>query len=663
MATASFDLGARDAQSRNTSGPAAIRVQDLWKRYGPIEAVRGINLEVGRGEIFGLIGPDGAGKTSTFQVLAGVMEPTSGTAEVFGRPAREMRSQTGYLTQAFSLYPDLSVAENIRYIGDLRRVPVDEILDRGHRYLRMFDMDRFSDRLAGQLSGGMKQKLSLVCALVPQPHVLLLDEPTTGVDPVSRREFWDVLAHLAADGLTILVATPYLDEAERCNRVALMYLGELQQIGTPADLRSRLHAKRLELRTPNLSEAEAILSAASGPEKAIIDVQRFGDRLDLLAHDPEAAQRLLKERMDTAGLVIGDVRVDNPTLENTFVSTLRSLGHEMHDAPFPGRHDHRDLRGQIAIGGKNLTMRFGAFTAVKDIEIEVHYGEIYGLLGANGAGKTTAIKMLCGLLDPTHGDVLLAGARGSAGVRSQSVRQRIGYMSQKFSLYDDLTIRENLEFFAGVYGVPENEREEKRRWVLSFSGLEGKEDQITGSLPGGWKQRVAFGAATMHEPSVLFLDEPTSGVDPLARRAFWTMINRLADAGTAILVTTHYLEEAEQCNRLGLMVAGEFVAEGSPSAIKNRQPGHLLEFLVDQPQRAADLLKVEGERWRVSLFGDRLHIITDGDAQKSQASTTAQLEAAGIHVLEAQEGRFTLEDVFISVVEKARQQGKFATED
>jgi ABC-2 type transport system ATP-binding protein len=662
MATAGFDLGERNAQSPNTNAPA-IRVRNLWKRYGSIEAVRGVNLEIRRGEIFGLIGPDGAGKTSTFQVLAGVMEATSGAAEVFGRPAHETRSQTGYLTQAFSLYHDLTVLENVRYIGDLRRVPVEEILDRGHRYLRMFDMDRFADRLAGRLSGGMKQKLSLVCALVPQPHVLLLDEPTTGVDPVSRREFWDVLAHLAADGLTILVATPYLDEAERCNRVALMYLGELQQIGAPADLRSRMHAKRLEVRTANLREAEIVLSAVSGPEETIIDAQRFGDRLDLLAHDPPAAERILKERMDAAGLAIDDIHIDNPTLENTFVSTLRSLGHEMHEAPFPGHHDHAELRGQIAIGGKNLTMQFGTFTAVKDIDIEVHYGEIYGLLGANGAGKTTAIKMLCGLLDPTRGDVLLAGARGSASVRSQNVRQRIGYMSQKFSLYDDLTIRENLEFFAGVYGVPENECEEKRRWVLSFSGLEGKQDQVTGSLPGGWKQRVAFGAAIMHEPSVLFLDEPTSGVDPLARRAFWTMINRLADAGTAILVTTHYLEEAEQCNRLGLMVAGEFVAEGSPSSIKRRQPGHLLEFLVDQPQRAADLLKVEGERWRVSLFGDRLHVITEGDARKSLASTTAQLEGNGIHVLEAQEGRFTLEDVFISVVEKARQQGKFATED
>lgn len=638
----------------------AIRVEGLWKRYGPVQAVRGITLEIAEGEIFGLIGPDGAGKTSTFQILAGVMEATAGAAEVFGRPARETRSQTGYLTQAFSLYPDLTVMENIRYIGDLRRVPVEEITQRAHRYLQMFDMDRFTERLAGRLSGGMKQKLSLVCALVPQPRVLLLDEPTTGVDPVSRREFWDALSHLAAGGLTILVATPYLDEAERCNRVALMHLGEIQQMGTPSELRSRLHLKRLELRTSELSEAERMLSAISGPEGEITDVQRFGDRLDLLTHAPEKATRTVTEAMNRAGLPVEELLVDEPTLENTFVATLRTLGHEMHEAEFPTAHDHRDLRGRIAIGATGLTKQFGSFTAVRDVTVQVRYGEIYGLLGANGAGKTTIIKMLCGLLDPTRGQIELAGERN---LRSQTVRQRMGYMSQKFSLYDDLTIEENLEFFAGVYGVPEHERAEKKSWVLSFSGLEGKQKQITGSLPGGWKQRVAFGAAIMHEPSVLFLDEPTSGVDPLARRAFWTMINRLADAGTAILVTTHYLEEAEQCNRLGLMVAGEFVAEGSPSGIKSRQTGHLLEFIVDHPQGAADVLKRDMERWRVSLFGDRLHLITDDEPQSARQATTRKLAAHGIRVIDVRQGRFSLEDVFISTVERARQQGKVAREE
>ncbi|HLJ61525.1 MAG TPA: ATP-binding cassette domain-containing protein [bacterium] len=637
---------------------AVIHVADLWKRYGAVEAVRGVGFEVRQGEIFGLIGPDGAGKTSTFQILAGVMEATSGSAEVFGRPARAARAETGYLTQTFSLYPDLTVRENIRYIGDLRHVPAREITARGDRYLRMFGMDQFAGRLAGQLSGGMKQKLALACALVPEPRVLLLDEPTTGVDPVSRREFWDTLAHLAAEGLTILVATPYLDEAERCHRVALMYLGEIRDIGTPADLRGRLHAQRIELRTTRLNEAERVLSELNGPDRAIVDVQRFGDRLDVLATETEEARRLLEDALRAAGVAFEDVRVDAPTLENTFVATLRGLGQEPHAAPFPARHDRGGLHDQVAIGGTNLTKQFGAFTAVNNVHIQVRYGEVYGLLGANGAGKTTTIKMLCGLLAPTHGEVRLAGERGR--VRSSGVRQRVGYMSQKFSLYNDLTIEQNLEFFAGVYGVPQGEREEKRRWVLAFSGLEGKERELTGSLPGGWKQRVAFGAAIMHEPSVLFLDEPTSGVDPLARRAFWTMINGLADAGTAILVTTHYLEEAEQCNRIGLMVAGELVAEGSPDGIRRRQMAgtHLLELRVDQPQRAADVLKQQTEAWRVSLFGDRLHVITDEDAERATRTTTDVLRANGVRVIDAREGRFSLEDVFISVVERARRDGK-----
>jgi ABC-2 type transport system ATP-binding protein len=649
-----------DPQSSILDPQRAIRVKDLWKRYGAVEAVRGVSLEVNEGEIFGLIGPDGAGKTTTFQILAGVMEADSGAAEVFGQPAREMRAQTGYLTQTFSLYPDLSVMENIRYIGALRGAPPNEIIERGRRYLRMFDMDRFEGRLAGRLSGGMKQKLALACALAPQPRVLLLDEPTTGVDPVSRREFWDTLAHLAAEGLTIMVATPYLDEAERCRRVALMHLGEIRRLGAPAELRAGLRARRLELRAPDLGEAERALSEISGPGEEIVDVQRFGDRLDLLARDPEKAKLHLQKRMSDAGLRIEEIRVDEPTLENTFVATLRALGQEPHETPFPCRHDHSELRERVAIGADNLVKQFGPFTAVKGVSLQVRHGEIYGLLGANGAGKTTTIKMLCGLLEPTSGEVHLAGERS---LRSGAVRQQIGYMSQKFSLYNDLSIEENLDFFAGVYGVPDEEREEKKRWVLSFSGLEGKDGQITGSLPGGWKQRVAFGAAIMHEPRILFLDEPTSGVDPLARRAFWKMINRLADAGAAILVTTHYLEESEQCNRLGMMVAGELVAEGSPSDLKSQQTGHLLEFIVDQPQRAADLLKKEMERWRVSLFGDRLHIITDEDPESGMRATAEELEAIGIHVRQARVGQFSMEDVFISVVEKARLEGKVASED
>src|SRR5215510_4623447 len=639
---------------------SAIKVRGLTKNYDGFEAVKGVDLDIAAGEIFGIIGPDGAGKTSVFQVLGGVMEPTSGEARMYGKSTIEARKFVGYLTQTFSLYQDLSVAENLRYVGQLRFLTCKQIDERGDHYLRMFDMHRFTDRLAGSLSGGMKQKLALACALIAEPKILLLDEPTTGVDPVSRREFWDALAGLASDGMTMVVATPYLDEAERCHRVALMYDGEIRQTGTPADIREKLGLQRLEVRAGDLGQlgqAEDILLRIP----SINDVQRFGDRLDLMVANVEAGEKTTREALAAAGIEAKEIKAGAPTLENSFVAKLRELGGELKTTPFPRRRQFRQRPADaIAIGARDLSKRFGSFNAVKNINIEVKYGEIYGLLGANGAGKTTTIKILCGLIAASSGKMELAGESGS--LRSSFVRQRIGYMSQKFSLYDDLTIEENLNFFAGVYQVPLEEREEKKRWVLEISGLEGKGDLLTGSLPGGWKQRVAFGAAVMHEPSVLFLDEPTSGVDPLARRAFWKMINSFADRGMAILVTTHYLEEAEQCNRLGFMVAGELVAQGTPSGLKAQQKGHLLEIFTDAPQRANNLLKEQLDRWRVSLFGDRLHVIVDEDADTGIRNTKQRLEKNGIKVSRALEQPYSLEDVFIAVVEQMRREGKSAEE-
>ena len=635
----------------------AIIVRGLKKSYGALEAVRGVDLTVEAGEIYGLIGPDGAGKTSIFQILGGVMQATSGSAEMFGVSAREARAFTGYLTQTFSLYQDLSVTENLRYVGELRRVSAREIRERGGRYLEMFGMAPFTDRLAGRLSGGMKQKLALACALIAELKILLLDEPTTGVDPVSRREFWDTLAQLAATGMTVVVATPYLDEAERCQRVSLMHDGLIRRTGTPAELRDSVGLQRIELRTSDLAAAEAAL----GQAEEIHDVQRFGDRLDVMVTNAESGERKIREALGAKGIDGAEIRQNVPTLENTFVSLLRKLGGEAPEPRFPARHAHREKLGRVAIGARGLTKRYGAFHAVKGVDIEVRYGEIYGLLGANGAGKTTTIKMLCGLTHASEGETQLAGERGF--LRSPAVRQQIGYMSQKFSLYDDLSVGENLDYFAGVYDVPRKERSEKQSWVLAFSGLKGKANQVTGSLPGGWKQRVAFGAAIMHEPSVLFLDEPTSGVDPLARRAFWRMINDLADRGAAILVTTHYLEEAEQCNRLGFMVAGELVAEGAPTAIKAQQEGHLIELHVDQPERAIALLKSTMERWRVSLFGHRIHVIATESPDRAIEDLKAQLTAAGLQVTHAAEREYSLEDVFLVVVEKARREGKFAAVD
>ncbi len=635
----------------------AIQVTGLKKNYGTVEAVRGIDLTVYQGEIFGLIGPDGAGKTSVFQILGGVMAATSGEAMMLGRPARQARSYVGYLTQVFSLYHDLSVIENLRYMGELRRLPNEKIEQRGRRYLEMFGMERFGNRLAGRLSGGMKQKLSLACALIIEPKILLLDEPTTGVDPVSRREFWDALAELSNQGITIVVATPYLDEAERCTRIALMHDGRIHQTGTPRELRQSLGLQRLVVRAARLSQALDVLQQTPG----IDDAQRFGDRLDIMVKDATSGEKLTRETLRKADIEVQQISVAAPTLENTFVALLRADKKETSTAPFPFTRQSQKKQSQaVAIGARNLSKKFGDFDAVKNVNLEVHYGEIYGLLGANGAGKTTTIKMLCGLIEPTAGEGSLAGDTGP--LRSSSVRRHVGYMSQKFSLYDDLTIEENLDFFAGVYGVPLKERAERKRWVLSFSGLENRGHLMTASLPGGWKQRVAFGAAVMHEPSVLFLDEPTSGVDPLARRAFWKMINSFADRFIAILVTTHYLEEAEQCNRLGLLVAGELVAQGTPSSLKAAQKGHVLELITDKPQRANNILKHEMDRWRISLFGDRLHVIVDEDPQIGIRIVTDRLADTGVHVLQAHEEPYSLEDVFIALVEQMRQEGKTAGE-
>lgn len=628
-----------------------LRVHKLHKQYGRVNAVRGIDFTVAKGEIFGLIGPDGAGKTTTFHILGGVMEATAGEVAVLGQPARDARLKIGYLTQQFSLYLDLSIDENLRYVAGLREIPDRRFQARREKYLRLMNLEPFSDRLAGQLSGGMKQKLALCCALVSQPEVLLLDEPTTGVDPVSRREFWDVLATLSAEGVTIVVATPYLDEAERCNRIALMYDGVIQQIGTPQEIKDSLGLHRLEVYTSQLELAESVLSgknALSGEN--IADVQTFGDRLDVLVRNPQTAATQVRQQLEQHQLQYATIEAADPTLENVFVTRLRQRGAAPQFLEFPrSKGGQRRPNDNIAIYAQNLNRSFGTFQAVKQVDVDVRYGEIFGLLGANGAGKTTTIKMLCGLLPASSGDISLGGERGN--LRSRELRRRIGYMSQKFTLYDDLSILQNLEFYSGVYGIPRKLRREKIDWVLQTCGLEGQEAMLTGQLPGGWKQRVAFGASVMHEPDILFLDEPTSGVDPLARRQFWRLINDFARNGTAILVTTHYLEEAEQCNRMSFMVAGETVLEGSPSQIKAAQPGQLLELNVDRTQAASDLLKQQMEPWRVSIFADRLHIVVDHATERE--AVRSRLEAAGLTVFSLRPIPYSLEDAFIGVVQRA----------
>lgn len=645
---------AHGTEAGGSAPSATIRVQGLHKQYGAVKALCGIDFSVSPGEIFGLIGPDGAGKTTTFQILAGVMEASSGEVSVLGLPPREARLNLGYLTQAFSLYADLSILENLRYQAGLRKVPQDDFRDRATELLARMGLSQFPNRLARQLSGGMKQKLALCCALIAQPRLLLLDEPTTGVDPVSRREFWDLLAGVAADGVTVVAATPYLDEAERCNRIALIYDGKIQQIGTLAELQADLALHRIEVRADALGETEAVLQGAvSRASSALVDLQSFGDRLDILTPNVAQAKSEILQLVDQQKLAIPRLEANEPTLENVFVSHLRQQGADPIYRAFPFYRKPKALSTEaaaVAISADRLQKCFGEFQAVKDVTLAVRYGEIYGLLGANGAGKTTTIKMLCGLLPATQGGMSLAGE--TQNLHRAEVRSRLGYMSQKFTLYDDLTIRQNLEFYCGVYSIPRKLHREKIDWVLETCGLVGRENQMTGSLPGGWKQRVAFGASVMHEPDILFLDEPTSGVDPLARRQFWRLIRDFARQGTAVLVTTHYLEEAENCNRLAFMVAGEIVAEGSPTQIKAAQPGQLIELVTAHTQRASDLLRQQVEPWRVSIFGDRLHLVLDHPEQEL-GPLIQSLQGAQIEIRAQRPLPFTLEDAFIGTVQRA----------
>lgn len=622
-----------------------VIVKDLVKNYGTTQAVKQLNFSIQPGELFGLIGPDGAGKTTTFHILGGIMNATAGEVLTIGKKPRDVRLQIGYLTQQFSLYQDLSIEENLRYVAGIREVPPEEFEERSNKYLRAMDLLRFRDRLAGKLSGGMKQKLALCCALMASPKLLLLDEPTTGVDPVSRREFWDLLATVTGDGVTVAVATPYLDEAERCSRLILMHEGEIQEMGSVAELKAGLKMKRLEVRGSGLQSLEEKLWAIPNVSEKIQDIQAFGDRLDVLTSTPADTEALVKNAQPEVS-----IEIQEPTLENVFVNRLKGKVHVDHETRYPFIEKPSQPAGAEAIAANHIFKTFGDFKAVNDVSLSVQYGEIYGLLGANGAGKTTTIKMLCGLIQPTGGDMVLCGAKSN--LRSSALRERLGYMSQKFTLYDDLTILENLEFYCGVYQVQDRLKNERINWVLANSGLQGQENMLTGRLPGGWKQRLSFGAAVMHQPEVLFLDEPTSGVDPLARREMWRMIREFASGGTAVLVTTHFLEEAEHCSQLGFMVAGELVAEGSPSGIKESQPGQLLEIRFSNQQGAYELLRTTLEPWRVSVFADSLHIVVDNpDTELPNIIDVAR--GAGIDVVEARPLPFSLEDSFISIVKRA----------
>jgi len=484
----------------------AIDVQHITKSYGAVKALDDVSFSVGKGEVFGLIGPDGAGKTSMYRILCSLLKPETGTATVDGfdvvKQMREVRCRVGYMPGRFSLYQDLTVEENLEFFATLFGTTVDEGYDSIKAIYQQ--IERFKDRRAGALSGGMKQKLALSCALVHSPSVLFLDEPTTGVDPVSRKEFWEMLATLKERGITIVTSTPYLDEVRQCERVAFLDHGKIRGIDTP---------------------------------EVILD--RFKD-------------------------------IFNPP----------GIEHEKQS----------ETKDENVIEVEHLVKAFGSFHAVDDISFTVKKGEIFGFLGANGAGKTTAMHMLTGLNQPTEGTGRVCGF--DIRTEYEQIKRHIGYMSQKFSLYEDLTVAENIRLFAGIYGMKDSDIARKTDELLERLQFSDHKNALVASLPLGWKQKLAFSVSIFHEPGVVFLDEPTGGVDPKTRRQFWELIYDAAERGITVFVTTHYMDEAEYCDRISIMVDGKIKAMGTPDELKREfgQPDmdHVFTYLARQATRSSD---------------------------------------------------------------------------
>lgn len=643
-------------ESDHNQAIPAIIADTLTKSFATNVAVHDLSLTVHPGEIFGLVGPDGAGKSTSLRMLATIMNPDSGTARVAGfditTEAAQVKDHLAYMSQKFGLYQDLTVGENIDFYADLygmsrkgRQQRTMELLDFSH-------MRPFIDRRAGDLSGGMKQKLQLVCALIHTPKVLLLDEPTNGVDPVSRRDFWRILHRLRKDGVAILLSTAYLDEAERCDRVGLIDHGRLLATGTPLEIKKLMEGRILAIKS---SKARPVVDALRGlPFTRSVNL--FGDTVHLVCRNVEDCQEEITTLLHQTGAKYQQIREIEPSLEDIFVSLLDSDGEEeqgtAREQLIIGTGAVKD--DQPAVRVEHLTRRFGSFTAVDDISFTVQKGEIFGFLGPNGAGKSTTIRMLCGLLGPTSGN----GTVGGCDIRreAEQIKQNIGYMSQKFSLYEDLKVSENIDFYGGIYGLTGKKLAERRDWALAMAGLVEHRTTITAILSGGWKQRLALACAILHEPPIIFLDEPTSGVDPLSRRRFWDLIYAMAEQGITVFVTTHYMEEAEYCDRIALIYGGKMIASGSPLDLKTRaMHDKIIDLRCADPEGLIGPLKALPEIRDASLFGAGLHLVTP-DAPAAEAAVRALLAERGIGNAVIETIMPSMEDVFISLIEEVDRQ-------
>jgi ABC-2 type transport system ATP-binding protein len=558
----------------NTSPEKApvLSGRDLCRRFTrenepPVDALDHVSIDVRHGTLSALVGPDGAGKTTLIRIAAGLLAADSGEMKVLdidvASDPQRVQDRISYMPQRFGLYEDLTVAENLDLYSDLHGISPEERAARYPRLMEMTALAPFKDRLAGKLSGGMKQKLGLACTLVRSPDLLLLDEPTVGVDPLSRRELWEIVQSLVKEqGLTVLLSTSYLDEAERCEHVIVLHQGKVLAQGPPRDI-SNIAADRVVLADPPPHLSARSWQARLLDQTAVIDAVPDGGRVRIVLGDQPNARQTLESKGALAGATV------TPTaarFEDGFMTLLRRHAEQERgamislDTPLEAHTD------TIAVHVRDLVRRFGSFTAVDHVSFEVRRGELFGLLGPNGAGKTTTFRMLCGLLVPTAGELRVAGA--DVRKARASARARLGYVAQKFSLYGALSVIENLEFFASAYGLRGAQKRARIQWAMSQFELERHAREPSARLPGGYKQRLAMAAALLHEPEILFLDEPTSGADPLARRAFWRRITALAEQGVTVIVTTHFMQEAEYCDRIAIMDAGRVLAQGTPGDIR-----------------------------------------------------------------------------------------------